>query len=141
MDVVVVSAVAAVLPDYQVAQAAVVVARVAVVVELPRVAALAAVVVAPQHVHLAVAVALVAPDVQLAPHEPDARCVVAAGAACCLRRVVVAQQHDLEVAPQVSVVPLLAAVPFFVLPAAAARCCREPGPDLDARLAPGTSVP
>jgi hypothetical protein len=49
---------------------------------------------------------------------------------------VVAQQHvhETEVVRQVALVPRLAVVPLFVPPVAEARC-------LDARLAPGTSVP
>lgn len=125
-----------------------------VVVELPRVAAVAvpaavaaavAGVVAPQHVHLAAAVALVAPDVQLSLHLARVQLAVA-GPAHCQRCVVVAQQHDLSAVPLVAivrplaVVPQHAAVPLFVLPAAAVRHCLDPGPDPDARLAPGTSV-
>lgn len=123
-----------------------------VVVELPRVAAVAvpgaaavAGVVAPQHVHLAAAVALVAPDVQLSLHLARVQLAVA-GPAHCQRCVVLAQQHDLSAVPLVAivrplaVVPQHAAVPLFVLPAAAVRHCLDPGPDPDARLAPGTSV-
>ena len=116
----------AVVVDHQVAPVAVVVAHVA-----------------PQPVHRAAAVALVPPDVQLALHEPDAPRAAAADVVHCLRlavvpRVVVAQPHEaVAVVPQVSVVPLLVGVPFFVLPAAEAQRCLAP----DARLAPGTSVP
>ena len=80
-----------------------------------------------QRVHPAAAVALVAPDVQLALHEPDAQ------------RVVVSQQHEaVEAVAQVVVVPRLAAVRLFVLPAAEVHCS---DPEPYARLAPGTSVP
>ena len=111
-----------------------------VVVELPRVAPVAvpaaagvAVVVAPQHVRLAAAVALVAPDVQLALHEPDVQ-RAAAGAAVAQRREAV------DAVRLRAVVPQLAAVPLFALPAAQAqvRCLDR---DPDARLALETSVP
>jgi len=97
--------------DYQVAQVAV-----AAVVAHAALALL--------RVHPAAAVAPREPDVQLALREPD------------VRRVVVAQQHvhEMEVVRQVALVPRLAVVPLFVPPVAEARC-------LDARLAPGTSVP
>ena len=103
------------LADYQVAPVAVVVRHAALA--LPR-------------VHPAAAVAPVAPDVQLAQHEPDARCAVAAGVARFLHRVAV-------VRPRAAALPVVA-VPLFVLPAAEARCL---DPDPGARLAPRTSVP
>ena len=90
-------------------------------------------------VHHAAAVALVAPDVQLALHEPDAQRAVAAGVVVARLREAVEVVGPRAVVPQVVVVPRHAAVPLFALPEAEARCL-DPDP-ADARLAPGTSVP
>ncbi len=104
------------------------VVSVAVVHVVARVAAVALL-----RVHREAAVALVAPDVQLALHEPDVQ-RAAAGAAVAQRREAV------DAVRLRAVVPQLAAVPLFALPAAQAqvRCLDR---DPDARLAPETSVP
>ena len=138
MGVVVSAVAAALVADYQVAQAAPVVAvpHVALAATSPEPVlcepAVAVAAVLPL-VHLAVAVALVAPSpgVRLSLRQSNVQ--LAADVVHCLRRVAVARQDDLEVVRPVAVVPLLAVVPpvaavlLFVLP--------------DARHALGTSVP